>query len=120
MEEFTLLEVLEDRVIIVRIPDEEKIGSLWVPDQAKIANTEGYIVALGQGLTSDQSARDYCPVAVGDRVLFSRYAGVQFNYGGRSDYKEMVILRLADIHGIFREEVGDKPVFKETQPEWKV
>ena len=119
-EEFTLLRVLDDRIVIERVPDCEKVGDIWVPDQAKQAQTEGYVVALGDNLkTSEGTPLSDCPVRVGDRVLFSRYAGVEFLYGDSREPKVMVILRLADIHGIFQQPVGTDPVFTERAPVWK-
>lgn len=111
--EITFLKVFDDRVIVERILDDEKIGSFWVPESAKIAHTIGYVVALGTGFSDDRP----CPVQVGDRVLFSRYAGVSFNVGDRRDFRELIILMLGDIHGVFTAE--DTTLLRETQPNWK-
>jgi len=114
---FKLLKVLEDRMIVQRVPEEDMSGGIYFPDSSKVAPTEGVVVALGDDL---MAVKGYCPVNLFDRVLFSRYAGVEFKMGGRKDPKFLVILRLGDIHGVFTEEVKDTQVFEERQPEWKV
>ncbi len=116
-EKFTLLKVLEDRLIVQRVQEEEMSGGIYFPEQSKVAPTEGVIVALGEALVDGAG---YCSVELFDRVLFSRYAGVEFKMGSRKDPKYLVILRLGDIHGIFTEKVKDTQVFEERQPEWKV
>ena len=118
-QEFKLLKVLEDRLIVQRVPEEEMSGGIYFPDSSKVAPTEGVVVALGNTLKQG-SGELYCDVKLFDRVLFSRYCGVEFKMGGRKDPKFLVILRLGDIHGLFTEEVKDTQVFEERQPEWKV
>ena len=118
-EKFTLLKVLEDRLIVQRVQEEEMSGGIFFPEQSKVAPTEGVVVAIGEGLLGETQDL-YCPVKLFDRVLFSRYAGVEFKMGSRKDPQYLVILRLGDIHGIFTEAVKDTQVFEERQPEWKV
>ena len=115
---FNLLKVLEDRLIVQRVQEEEMSGGIYFPESSKVAPTEGVVVAIGEALKTQGDL--YCSVKMFDRVLFSRYCGVEFKMGGRKDPKFLVILRLGDIHGVFTEEVKDTQVFEERQPEWKV
>jgi len=67
---------LNDRVLIERIEASEKTaGGILLPDSAKEKPTEGRIVATGDGRRSDKGERIPLSVNVGDRVLFSSYAG---------------------------------------------
>ena len=116
-QKFTLLKVLEDRMIVQRVPEEQQSGGIIFPESSQVAPTEGVVVALGEALEDNNA---YCAVKLFDRVLFSRYAGVEFKMGSRKDPQYLVILRLGDIHGIFTKDVKDTQVFEERQPEWKV
>lgn len=91
---------LGDRVIIKRKKAEEKIGSIIVPDAAKEKPLEGEVIAVGPGKFLDSGVRVEPTVKVGDRVLFSKYAGQE--RGSRYDVSEsdQVILREDDIIGI--------------------
>ena len=67
---------LNDRVLIERIEASDKTaGGILLPDSAKEKPTEGRVVAMGDGRRSDKGERIPLSVAVGDRVLFSSYAG---------------------------------------------
>lgn len=76
------LEPLGDRVVVV--PDlakDESDGGVVIPDIAKEKPEEGTVVAVGQGRVLDNG--DLMPVqlAIGDRVVFSRYAGSDIKLG---------------------------------------
>jgi chaperonin GroES len=76
------LEPLGDRVVVV--PDnmkEQSDGGVYLPDIAKEKPEEGTVVAVGTGRVLDNG--DLLPVqlAIGDRVVFSRYAGSDIKLG---------------------------------------
>jgi len=74
---------LNDRVLIERIEASDKTaGGILLPESAKEKPTEGRIVATGDGRRSDQGDRIPLAVSVGDRVLFSSYAGTNVKDGG--------------------------------------
>ncbi|BDG34341.1 co-chaperone GroES [Parageobacillus sp. VR-IP] len=89
-----MLKPLGDRVVIEVIETEEKTASgIVLPDTAKEKPQEGKVVAVGKGRVLDSGERVAPEVEVGDRVIFSKYAGTEVKYDG----KEYLILRESDI-----------------------
>lgn len=83
------LSPLHDRVIIERLPEEERTaGGLYIPDSAKERPMRGTIVAAGPGTDKVKMQ-----VKKGDIVLFAKYAGTEFKMEGG----ECVIMRQEDI-----------------------
>lgn len=90
------LKPLADRVIIKAIPAEEKTKSgIIMPDTAKEKPQEGEIIAVGPGRV-EKGDRIPMEVKVGDRVIYSKYAGTEVKYDGI----EYLILRESDIQAI--------------------
>ncbi len=74
---------LNDRVLVVRVKSEQKSpGGIIIPDSAKEKPQEGNIVAVGPGKMNEDGSRTPLEVKVGDRVLFSRYAGTEIKIDG--------------------------------------
>jgi chaperonin GroES len=89
-----VLKPLGDRVVIEVIETEEKTASgIVLPDTAKEKPQEGRVVAVGKGRVLDSGERVAPEVEVGDRIIFSKYAGTEVKYDG----KEYLILRESDI-----------------------
>lgn len=92
-----MIRPLGERVLIEPIAKEETTASgIVLPDTAKEKPQEGKVVAVGSGTLKD-GARVALEVQVGDRVLFSKYAGTEIKYEG----KEYLIMKESDIHAIF-------------------
>lgn len=84
---------LADRVVIKALPLEEKTKSgIIMPDTAKEKPQEGEIVAVGPG-KMEKGVRVALDVNVGDRVIYSKYAGTEVKYDGQ----EYLILKESDI-----------------------
>ncbi len=91
---FHLLKPLGDRVVIELVESEEKTASgIVLPDSAKEKPQEGKVVAVGTGRVLDSGERIALEVAVGDRIIFSKYAGTEVKYEGT----EYLVLRESDI-----------------------
>ncbi|MGG6432849.1 co-chaperone GroES [Anoxybacillus sp. D401a] len=89
-----MLKPLGDRIVIELIQTEEKTASgIVLPDTAKEKPQEGKVVAVGSGRILDNGERVAPEVSVGDRIIFSKYAGTEVKYDG----KEYLILRESDI-----------------------
>jgi chaperonin GroES len=84
---------LADRVLIEPIEQqEERIGSIIIPDTAKEKPQEGKIIAVGPGRQENGKVVPL-QVKVGDRVLYGKYAGTEI----KKDGKEYLIVRESDI-----------------------
>lgn len=74
---------LGDRVIIRVLEKEEKTKSgIFLPDTAKEKPSEGEVIAVGAGKVYDNGQRVAPEVAVGDKVMFSKYAGTEVKIDG--------------------------------------
>jgi len=94
-----LLKPLGDRIVIELVEAEEKtVSGIVLPDSAKEKPQEGKVLAVGTGRTLDNGTRAELDVQVGDRVLYSKYAGTEVKYDG----KELLILREADILAVIQ------------------
>jgi len=88
---------LQDRVVVQRIEEEEKTkGGIIIPDTAKEKPQEGKVVAVGNGKVMENGSRQSMDVKVGNRILFSKYAGTEIKIDGQ----EYLIMREDDILGI--------------------
>lgn len=91
---FNLIKPLGDRIVIELVESEEKTSSgIVLPDSAKEKPQEGKVVAVGSGRVLESGERVALEVAVGDRIIFSKYGGTEVKYQGT----EYLILRESDI-----------------------
>lgn len=94
------LQPLGDRVVVEREESEERTaGGIVLPDSAKDKPTRGRVVSVGDGRLLDDGSRSKMQVKVGDRVLFSSYAGDEFKLGDR----ELLLMREEDILAVIEE-----------------
>jgi chaperonin GroES len=88
------LQPLGDRVVLQREESEERTsGGIVLPDTAKDKPARGTIVAVGDGKLLENGKRSQLQVKVGDRVLFSSYAGDEFKVGDQ----ELLLMREDDV-----------------------
>lgn len=74
---------LHDRVLIKRIEEAtNKYGSLYIPETAKEKPMQGEVLAVGKGKLQKDGTRKTPAVKTGDRVLFGKWSGEEFEYGG--------------------------------------
>ena len=88
---------LHDRVLVQRFEEEQKSkGGIIIPDSAKEKPQEGKVIAVGKGKILDDGKVVALDVKVGDKILFSKYAGSEVKIEG----DEYSIMREDDILGI--------------------
>ena len=88
------LKPLEDRVVVLPQAAEEKTASgIILPDTAKEKPQVGEVAQVGPGKRNDDGSRQAPEVGVGDKVLYSKYAGTDIKLGG----DEYVLLSEKDI-----------------------
>lgn len=89
---------LQDRVIVKRLEAEAMSkGGIIIPDNAKEKPVEGEVIAAGNGKVLENGSVRPLDVKVGDRVLFSKYAGTEVKVG---DSDDTIMLREEDILGV--------------------
>ncbi|WP_040347263.1 co-chaperone GroES [Anaeroglobus geminatus] len=78
-----MIKPLGDRVVIRVLEQEEKTASgIFLPDTAKEKPSQGEVVAVGSGKLQDNGTRTPLEVSVGDKIIFSKYAGTEVKYEG--------------------------------------
>lgn len=87
------LKPLGDRVVIKQLEAEEKTKSgIVLPGSAKEKPQEAEVVAVGPGGMQD-GKEVKMEVKVGDRVIYSKYAGTEVKLDG----DEYIVVRQSDI-----------------------
>ena len=92
----TTLRPLHDRVLVKRLAEGDKHGSIIIPDTAKEKPQEGKIIAVGTGRVTDEGKNYPLAVKQGDRILFAKYSGSEV----RLDGEEFLIMKEEDILGV--------------------
>ncbi|MGI6224778.1 MAG: co-chaperone GroES [Peptococcales bacterium] len=88
---------LGDRVVLKALAQEEKTKSgIVLPDTAKEKPQQGEILAVGTGRVLENGQKVAPEVKVGDKVIFSKYAGTEIKLDG----EEVLILGERDILAI--------------------
>lgn len=91
------LKPLGDRLVVEPKAHEEMTASgLVLPETAKEKPQEGKVVAAGPGRRDDDGDRIDMDVAVGDTVLYAKYAGTEIKISGT----KYLILKESDILAI--------------------
>ena len=85
---------LEDRIVIKQVDAENTTASgLVIPDTAKEKPQEGEVIAVGPGRVDDNGNRIPIDVAVGDRIIYSKYGGTEVKFGA----DEFLVLSARDV-----------------------
>jgi chaperonin GroES len=88
---------LHDHVLVKRLEAEEEMqGGIIIPDTAKEKPQEGEVLAVGPGKIQEDGSRRALAVAVGNKVLFGKYAGTEITLDG----DELLVMRESDLLGV--------------------
>jgi len=85
---------LNEKIVVERLEADEKTpGGIILPDTAKEKPKQGKVISVGEGKLLDDGKRSPFQVKVGERVLFSSYAGNEVTHEG----KEYLIMTEDDL-----------------------
>ena len=85
---------LGERIVIKPMEQETQTrGGILLPDTAKEKPQEGEVIAVGSGRVADDGSRIAMELAVGDKVIYSKYAGTEYD----DDDEEYLIMRESDV-----------------------
>jgi chaperonin GroES len=91
------LKPLGSRVVVEPLEQEEvTAGGIVLPETAKEKPQKGMVLSVGPGDRDDAGKRIAMDVAVGDTVLFAKYAGTEI----KIDNKKILIMRESDLLAI--------------------
>jgi len=69
---------IDDRVLVEPMDQEEKVGSIVIPDTVKEKPQMGKVIAVG----TDKELQEL--IKVGDKILFGKFAGEEFKISGKT------------------------------------
>ena len=85
---------LDDKILVQATEAETTTASgLVIPDTAKEKPQEGEVVFVGPGRIDDNGNRVPLDLAVGDRVIYSKYGGTEVKFGA----DEYLVLSARDV-----------------------
>ncbi|MEM9170996.1 MAG: co-chaperone GroES [Pseudomonadota bacterium] len=87
---------LHDRVLVRRIDEDEKVGSIIIPDTAKEKPQQGEVIAVGAGARSEDGKVTPLDVKGGDKILFGKWSGTEVKIDG----EDLLIMKESDVLGI--------------------
>ncbi len=88
------LKPLDERIVVEPVEAEEMTaGGIVLPDSAKEKPQRGKVLAIGPGKLLDDGKRAALSVAVGDEVIYGKYAGSEIEI----DSRDLKILRESDV-----------------------
>jgi chaperonin GroES len=81
------LNPLYDQLLIERVEEEATTkGGIIIPDAAKEKPQQGRVIAAGRGKLMEDGRLRALTVKAGDRVLFTKFAGTEFELGGERQF----------------------------------
>jgi chaperonin GroES len=89
---------LYDRVLVRRIEEESKVGSIIIPDTAKEKPLMGEVLAAGPGKLHVGGTISQMAVKPGDKIYFLKYSGQEIKVDG----EELLVIREDEIVGIVK------------------
>jgi chaperonin GroES len=96
-----IIRPLYDRVVVRRVEAETiSRGGIIIPDKAAEKPNLGVVTAVGPGALLENGETRPIAVAVGDRVLFGKYAATEQTIGD----EELLIVRETDILAVIEQE----------------
>lgn len=87
---------LHDRVLVRRIEEDSKVGSIIIPDTAKEKPQQGEVISVGPGARGDDGKIVALDVKKGDKILFGKWSGNEVKIDG----EDLLIMKESDILGI--------------------
>lgn len=86
------LKPIGDKLVIEMVAVEEKTSSgIVLPTSAKEAPSVAKVLAIGDEILNDEEKKDL--VKIGDKIIFSKYAGTEV----KLDKREYIIVKIADV-----------------------
>lgn len=88
---------LHDRVVVKRMEEERtSAGGIVIPDSATEKPDKGEVIAVGKGKIMENGDVRPMDLAVGDKILFGKYAGSAIKMDG----EELLVMREDDVMAV--------------------
>ena len=74
---------LGDRIVVKPTAEEQTSkGGIIIPDSAKEKPSKGDVIAIGPGKVDDTGKRVPMELKAGDKVMFGKYSGTEYELDG--------------------------------------
>ena len=74
---------LGNKILVEPNPVADKIGRIFLPENAKEKSLEGTVITLGTGKRNKAGEHQPFEVKPGDKILYGKFAGTELEIGGR-------------------------------------
>lgn len=92
------LKPIGDKLVIEMVEVEEKTSSgIVLPTSAKEAPSVAKVLAIGDEILNDNDKKDL--IKIGDKIIFSKYAGTEVKLNKR----EYIVVKMADVLAVVEE-----------------
>lgn len=97
-----MIKPLEDRVLIRPIEEAERVSAsgLIIANMQKEPPTEGYVVAVGNGMTFADGSKMSIDLVPGDKVVYSKYGGTEVEHDG----EKLILIPYREIFAVIADE----------------
>lgn len=75
--------MLYDKLLVLRDPEDKKVGDFILPESSVEKPATGIVVAVGHGRLLDNGTVVPMCVKVGDHIVFAKWAGTDVDYKGK-------------------------------------
>lgn len=88
---------LGDRIVVKPSTEEQTSkGGIIIPDTAKDKPSKGEVIAVGPGKLEDDGKRIPMELKVGDKIMFGKYSGTEYELDG----EKYLIMRENEVYAI--------------------
>jgi len=91
---------LGKRVLVKRAKAQQTKGGILLPDAAQEKPKQGDVVAVGPGAFSKEGEFEKLELAIGDKILFSSYAGIEVKTEDKDN--EYLIMSQDDVLAVLK------------------
>lgn len=97
------IEPLYDKILVRPLPPSDQIGSLFIPETAVEKPEIGIIEATGEGRLMESGTIIPLRVRVGDKIMFSKFAGLALKSpNSYNEYIDVLLMREDDVTAVIR------------------
>ncbi|MBQ4255666.1 MAG: co-chaperone GroES [Bacilli bacterium] len=76
-----MIKPLHDHVLLEKLPNEKKVGSIVLTTEKKVGNV-ATVIAVGEGKLDEKGNLRKVSVKVGEKVIYREYAGTDYEDNG--------------------------------------
>ena len=87
-----MIKPLQDNVLLEKVPNEKKVGSIVLTSEKKAGNV-ATVIEVGPGKKDKEGKLVPLTLKIGDKVVYREYSGTEFEHEGR----KFLLIREEDV-----------------------